>query len=289
MTRACMLWTALALAAPSVDDRSANEDLARGIRLVEDGDFETALLSLDAAARALSRPPGTAKDLAAAYLYLGLAYVGLKQEALARTRFEQALAQDPTLRLDPDEFPPAALRVFAAAELEKKALTKKGKSGAIVLGAGAAVAGGIALVAASKRSPGPPFILSIYGQPEGQPIVGVTVVSFSANIQNPSGGSLTYEWFFSDNQSSSGAGPTPLATGATAQHIFGADGTFEVVLAVSDGLSSDRRAIDVVSRSLTGQWQSTPGLFLETEFQLQQVGPLASGSVSIGASSSPLT
>jgi hypothetical protein len=58
---------------------------------------------------------------------------------------------------------------------------------------------------------------------------------------------------------------------------------------VNDGSASATRATDVVVRSLTGQWQSTPGLFQETEFQLLQQGPRASGSVSFGAVSSPLT
>src|SRR5262249_35871218 len=57
--------------APLVDP-----DIEKGIKQVEDGDFDTAIITLDNAARHLAADPGRAKELSQAYLYLGIAYVG---------------------------------------------------------------------------------------------------------------------------------------------------------------------------------------------------------------------
>src|SRR5262245_66613875 len=70
------------------------EELARGIRQVSEGDFENAVLTLDGAVRSLAQEPARVRDLAQAYLHLGIAYVALDQRERARASFKEALARD---------------------------------------------------------------------------------------------------------------------------------------------------------------------------------------------------
>jgi hypothetical protein len=49
---------------------TADADVLRGIRQVEDGDYDPAIVTLDAAARRLGGDPAHARDLSQAYLYL---------------------------------------------------------------------------------------------------------------------------------------------------------------------------------------------------------------------------
>jgi len=87
--------------------------LAAGIALVKEGDFEGAVIELDAAVRQL-QAQGAAAEVARAYLYLGVAYLELDQEALARGKFAQALTRQPVMRLDPREFSAQVIRTFEA-------------------------------------------------------------------------------------------------------------------------------------------------------------------------------
>lgn len=117
MSKVLAVYLALALAfSPGMlPAQSSDPDLAAGIRQVNEGDFEAALLTLDGAVRRLQSEPGRSRDLAQAYLYLGIAYLGLDQEQPARTKFREALAHDRSLRLSPDRYPPKVIRVFDAA------------------------------------------------------------------------------------------------------------------------------------------------------------------------------
>lgn len=99
-------------------------DLMQGITLVREGDFEAAVLRLDEAVRRLSVGPRSDKELAAAYLYLGIAYLELDQELSARARFKEAAALDQDLRLDPRAFSPQVIRFFEAARQEVEATSK---------------------------------------------------------------------------------------------------------------------------------------------------------------------
>ena len=67
--------------APLANER--DPDLADGIHMVKEGDFENAVVKLDAAVRGLEAA-GRSAESAQAYLYLGVAYLELDQEALAR-------------------------------------------------------------------------------------------------------------------------------------------------------------------------------------------------------------
>src|SRR5258705_7416502 len=99
----------LAMGPTVVGAQSTEPSLAAGIRQVEEGDYAAAVITLDRAARALESQKDRANELARAYLYLGIAYVGLGSETSARARFREALAQSGDLRLDPEQFPPKVI------------------------------------------------------------------------------------------------------------------------------------------------------------------------------------
>ena len=144
---------------------AADAELQRGIRQVEDGDYDPAIVTLDAAARRLAGDPARARDLSQAYLYLGIAYIGKGHEAAAKAKFREAVAQIKDLTLSPDKFPPKVIDLFEAARAEARAqatpapsaaatpapaaASKKGGGGKTILIVGglAAAGGGVALAA----------------------------------------------------------------------------------------------------------------------------------------------
>src|SRR5262245_36706239 len=178
-------------------------DVLQGIRQVEDGDYDAALLTPDNAARRLSADPTRARELSQAYLYLGVAYVGKGHEAAAKSKFREAVIQLRDLTLSPEKFPPKVIDLFEAAREEvahspaaappaaavpatavpdTAAPPKKGGHGKILLiGAGVAAAAGVAIAAGGG------------GGGEG----GTTVDVFNGNL---SGGQPTAERFFGPSQ-----------------------------------------------------------------------------------------
>src|SRR5262245_47990221 len=98
-------------------------DLTRGIALVNEGDFSAAVVTLAATLRALEAQTGSERRRAQAELYLGIAYLELDQEVMARTRFREALRLDPEMRLDPEQFSPQVLRTFEASRADAVAAT----------------------------------------------------------------------------------------------------------------------------------------------------------------------
>jgi tetratricopeptide (TPR) repeat protein len=154
-------WAAAATAAPPADP-----EIARGLKLVDDGDYDTAILTLDAAVRRLAGDASRTNELAQAYLYLGLAYVAKGQETAAKAKFREALKRAGDLSLSADRFPPKVLNIFEAArdEMAKGAPAsvptskttpakddkKDGKGGgktALLVVGGLAAAGAVAAVA----------------------------------------------------------------------------------------------------------------------------------------------
>jgi len=97
---------------------SHDPDVAKGVQQVNDGDYDAAIVTLDAAARRLSGDPARYKDLAQAYLYLGIAYVGKGHEAAAKAKFREAVGRMKDLSLSPAEFPPKVIDLFEAAREE---------------------------------------------------------------------------------------------------------------------------------------------------------------------------
>lgn len=124
--------------------------LADGVRQVEEGDFETAVVTLRAVAASLAGDPARSVERARAHLYLGVAHVALDQAADAHRAFVEALRDDSRLRLTEDRFSPKVIAAFEAARREQvaagpPAATKSGGSTKkVVVGAiaGAAVATG---------------------------------------------------------------------------------------------------------------------------------------------------
>lgn len=246
--------------------------LADGIRQVKDGDFEGALATLDGAVRALAASPSASKDLAQAYVYLGVAYLGLGQETFARSKFRLALQRDPSLRLSPDEFAARAIRVFESArqaeatatDLRKEARKGRGKGGLILLGVGVAAAAAIGLSVAIKERPNSPPTASLTILPEGQALLAVTTMTLTAAASDPDGNVLSYAWDFGDGDT---------ATGPSVTHVFSREGQLTVGLTVSDGLTTTRATGTVTVGTLTGAWRSsTPGFFGETDYRIQQGG-----------------
>ena len=171
MQRVLAACLALALAAPAGAQAPvvSDPDVVQGIRQVEDGDYDAAILTLDNAARRLSADPTRARELSQAYLYLGVAYVGKGHEAAAKSKFREAVLQLRDLTLSPEKFPPKVIDLFEAAREEvakapapqpsvAPAPAAKGGGGGkkwlIVGGLGAAAAAGVAIAAGGGDSGG---------------------------------------------------------------------------------------------------------------------------------------
>ena len=119
---AVLLIGALALA-PSLGalESPSDPELEEGIRQTQIGDFENAVVTLDAAARRLAAEGGRSADLARAYVYLSIAYLGLSQEQKAKAQFLEALKTDSDMQIDEGEFPPRVLEFFEEAREEAEA------------------------------------------------------------------------------------------------------------------------------------------------------------------------
>ena len=129
-------------------------DVLAGMKQVDDGDYDRAILTLDNAARRLAGDPAKAADLSQAYLYLGIAYIGKGHEAAAKAKFREALKQIKDLTLSPEKFPPKVIDAFEEAKHEEAtaaaepAPKKGGSKKAIVIGGVAAAAAvGVAVAA----------------------------------------------------------------------------------------------------------------------------------------------
>ncbi|HET7291434.1 MAG TPA: hypothetical protein VFM88_03320 [Vicinamibacteria bacterium] len=164
---AVALVVALVSAPLPMGAQAPDPEVAKGVALVDDGDYDAAILSLDAAARRLAKDPQRTKDLSQAYLYLGIAYMGKGHEAAAKAKFKEAVAQIKDLTLSPDKFPPKVINAFEAAKAEAgqaqtaaaapptapPAEKKKGGGGkAILIIGGVAAAAGVAVAAGGGSS-----------------------------------------------------------------------------------------------------------------------------------------
>ena len=258
---------------PATAASAQQADLATGVRQVQNGDFEQALLTLDIVARQFAPDAGKSKDLAQAYLYMGVAYVGLGQDVLARSRFEKALQNDATLHLSPDEFPPRVLRTFEAASqeraeratLQREVKRKRGKGGLVLLGLGGAGAVGLTLAVTTKERANLPPTVALTISPEGEAIVGVTRMTLTANASDPEGEPLRYSWSFGDGTS---------ASGQVATHVYTRQGAFPVNLVVADGLTSTAASGQVTVQSMAGIWRVVGQAFAGvTEFEFSEGTP----------------
>src|SRR5262249_26893252 len=114
------LLLVLAAAAPAAPAQSPapDDELQAGIHQVKEGDFETAVVTLDRVARRLAAAPARRKERAEAYLYLGVAQIALDQRAAAKTSYKEAIAADKDLRVSPDRFSPKVIAAFEEARRE---------------------------------------------------------------------------------------------------------------------------------------------------------------------------
>jgi hypothetical protein len=149
---------------------SAQEELARGVRQVREGEFEAALSTLDQATRRLAAEKAPAGDVSRAYVYLAITYIGLAQVEMAKSKFLDALAADGALELSAREFPASIVEMFAAVKKESgahapsprpasapvasAAAPRKGGSKLPLVLAGVGGAGAVVAVAASKGGRG---------------------------------------------------------------------------------------------------------------------------------------
>jgi hypothetical protein len=100
----------LLVAPPSASQKSVDiPELSAGIRRVEEGDLEGALLPLEAAVRRLAQVRAPGRDQARAHLYLAMAYLGLGEEEQARSHMRDVWRHDPALELDPGAYAPRVL------------------------------------------------------------------------------------------------------------------------------------------------------------------------------------
>ena len=112
-----LLVAAVGLPRPALA-ADVDTDLATGIKLAQEGDFETAVTTLDSVVRRLTGQASRAKDLARAYTYLSISYLGLSQEQTAKAKFLEAWKADQNMELSPREFPPRILEFFDEARKE---------------------------------------------------------------------------------------------------------------------------------------------------------------------------
>jgi hypothetical protein len=169
-----LVATAIVLPAQLRAQPATDPDVLKGIQLVESGDYDPAILTLDNAARRLAGDPARVRELSQAYLYLGIAYIGKGHEAAARAKFREALASVKDLSLDPARFPPKVIDLFEAAREESaRSATqpqaapeppKKGRSRKplilIGLGGAAVAVAAVAVVVGAGGEASPPITVT---------------------------------------------------------------------------------------------------------------------------------
>jgi hypothetical protein len=141
------------------------------VRQVEEGDFEGAIVTLEAAAARLRGDPQSVRLLVQTDIQLGVAHVALDHTDKAVQAFTEALALDPNLRLGADRFSPKVLRAFetARAQAARRTATPTRRSSggrtALLVGGGAAVAAGVVVLATRGDATPPAFSGARFGTP----------------------------------------------------------------------------------------------------------------------------
>jgi hypothetical protein len=129
--------------------------LSEGRTLVQQGNFESAVLKLDEATRVLAGDATRTRALADAYLLLGIAYVGLNQELNARAKFMEVLKKEPQLHLSELTYSKQVIRVFEAARQELYPKKKKRFLPLLLIAGGGTAATGTAIAASSSGGDAP--------------------------------------------------------------------------------------------------------------------------------------
>jgi hypothetical protein len=280
--RSCLCCLLTLLAVPALAQAPVPDaDLQRGIRQVNNGELDAAVLTLDGVIRALAPAASTqGRELAQAHLYKGVALVGLLQEEPAKASFREALRHDPALRLAKGQFPDRVVRVFEAARKGKTDSVMKRPTGApkkagIGTGAILAIAGGVlaaggtaaAVSGGGGTQNGSPVVGPVSASPSGPALVAATAVVLSVSATDPDGDTLAYNWNFGDGGS---------ASGQTVTHVFNSQGTFTVQVTVADGNGGSAiSSTTVTARTLSGCWIDVSPSF---KFTLTQNGAQVTGT-----------
>ena len=161
LVASCVCGFLGALAAPRADAIERDPDLDRGIRLVEAGQWKQALVPLGGVTHRLSKNKKRAPEASEAFLYSGLAHVGLGDTAAAIAQFAEALKRDPQIRIPAAHASTSAGDAFDVARREAVATPAahgpKKKSPALFIAGGAVLAGaGVALAAGGGSSSAAP-------------------------------------------------------------------------------------------------------------------------------------
>lgn len=213
---ACPSVTSAQPAAVAVKD----PEVIKGIKAVEDGDYDTAIVLLDGATRRLGGDPKS-PDLPQAYLHLGIAYVGKGAEAAAKAQFREALKQIRDLTLSADRYPPKVINVFEAARDE---VSRDGPGGGTGSEKASATGKGPSPPAAAKSGGGGKKALLVVG---GVAAVGAGVAVAAGG--GGGGGSST---------PSTGSGSLQTKTFASQVLPFGAGRDFQVDVTGSGTLTA---------------------------------------------------
>jgi hypothetical protein len=142
------------LAGPS----PSGTDIRDGIRQVDEGDLEAAVLTLT---DALGRPEASQvpeKERALAYVYLGMAQLGLGRSDPARASLRYAWSLNQGAPLDAKRFPPRVVRLYdeVGAEVRARTRTTRSSRSLAILGTAAGVGLGAVAIAAGGSSTPPP-------------------------------------------------------------------------------------------------------------------------------------
>jgi hypothetical protein len=269
----------------SVPSGTAECALNAGIQQAQEGEYAAAITTLRCVVDRLVPNPQAKTDLKTAYIYLGVSYLGLDQEADARRVLILALKLDPELQLKTTDFPPRVVRFFDKVHQEAIASgtvprprgpagKKSSKAplfiigGAAVAGVGAALALGGGAKPTPTPTPPPPVPCATVDVATGNDpgIAAVTEFAFSCNgASAPGGGVLSYRWQFTDGAT---------ATGQSAQHRFGVGGTYTAAVFVSaGGVEVQGPSATVTVRSMSGVWsnqQNENGAITTRNFTITQ-------------------
>ncbi len=271
-------------AAPATDPA-----VVEGVRLVNEGDFEAAARVLEGAVAKLRGVAGREGALGEACLYLGVAAIGMGDEAAARTHFRAALDAQPGLKVRPKEVSAKAARVFEEVRLERAAAARsRTRRTALkwgLLGATAGVGAGLAGKAVIGSNPianRPPSYVGIGISPYSiHFLAGTTSITAIADCTDQDGDTLTYSWDWGDGAT---------ATGVRVSHVYQNAGTYGLKLTATDpsgAAASGSLNLRVVS--VFGQYRSPDG---SKTYSLDHSGRNwtlrgADGSVSSGTFSDP--
>jgi hypothetical protein len=116
----CAAVLLLCAATPHAWSGTLADDLALGVKQVEEGDFRSAIATLDGVTKRIGADRSKAKELSRAYVYMAIAYVGMSQEAAARDKFLEAWRNDTALKLSRKEFSPRVIETFEQAVREAR-------------------------------------------------------------------------------------------------------------------------------------------------------------------------